>query len=86
MSEKTYKPGNYPDLPPPPGTVGVYGWIRQNLFSSVSNALLTIISVVLLYYLIDGIIGWFFLDAVFVPSYYSGNPESSDKMLRFCCY
>ena len=22
MSEKTYKPGNYPDLPPPPGTVG----------------------------------------------------------------
>ncbi len=65
MTEKTYKPGNYPDLPPPPGTVGVYGWIRQNLFSSVSNSLLTIISVVLLYYLIDGIIGWFFLDAVF---------------------
>ena len=65
MSEKTYKPGNYPDLPPPPGTVGLYGWIRQNLFSSVSNSLLTIISVVLLYYLIDGIIGWFFLEAVF---------------------
>jgi len=65
MSEKTYKPGNYPDLPPPSGTVGVYGWIRQNLFSSISNSLLTIISVVLLYYLIDGIIGWFFLDAVF---------------------
>ena len=35
MSEKTYKPGNYPDLPPPPGTVGVYGWIKQNLFSSI---------------------------------------------------
>ena len=35
------------------------------LFSSISNSLLTIISVVLLYYLIDGIIGWFFLDAVF---------------------
>ena len=65
MSEKTYKAGNYPDLPPPPGTVGVYGWIRQNLFSSISNSLLTIISVVLLYYLVDGIIGWFFLDAVF---------------------
>ena len=40
MSEKTYKPGNYPDLPPPPGTVGIYGWIRQNLFSSISNSLL----------------------------------------------
>ena len=65
MSKKTYKPGSYPDLPPPPGTVGAYGWIKQNLFSSISNSLLTIISVVLLYYLIDGIIGWFFLDAVF---------------------
>ena len=65
MSEKTYKSGSYPDLPPPLGTVGIYGWIRQNLFSSISNSLLTIISIVLLYYLIDGIIGWFFLDAVF---------------------
>ena len=51
MKEKTYKPGSYPDLPPPPGTVGIYGWIRNNLFSSISNSLLTIISVILLYYL-----------------------------------
>ena len=36
MKEKTYKPGSYPDLPPPPGTVGVYGWIKNNLFSSAT--------------------------------------------------
>ena len=65
MNSKTYKPGSYPDLPPPAGTVGVYGWIKMNLFSSISNSLLTMLSFVLLYYLIDGIIGWFFLDAVF---------------------
>ena len=65
MSLETYKPGSYPDLPPPAGTVGVYGWLKNNLFSSVSNSLLTILSVTLLYYLITGIIDWFLLDAVF---------------------
>ena len=62
---QTYKPGSYPNLPPPPGTVGVYGWIKNNLFSSISNSLLTILSAILLYYLIDGMLGWFYLDAVF---------------------
>ena len=45
MSLETYKPGSYPNLPPPIGTVGVYGWIRNNLFSSLSNSLLTLLSV-----------------------------------------
>jgi general L-amino acid transport system permease protein len=60
MNSEIYKPGSYPDLPPPIGTVGIYGWIRNNLFSSLSNSLLTFLSITLLYYLIDGIIGWFF--------------------------
>ena len=47
MSTEMYKPGSYPNLPPPPGTVGFYGWIRNNLFSSINNTLLTIVSVVL---------------------------------------
>jgi general L-amino acid transport system permease protein len=50
MSSEIYKPGSYPNLPPPPGTVGVFGWIKNNLFSSISNSTLTIISVVLIYY------------------------------------
>ena len=65
MSLETYKSGSYPNLPPPVGTIGIYGWIKSNLFSSISNSLLTILSVTLLYYLIVGIIDWFFLDAVF---------------------
>ena len=65
MSIETYKPGSYPNLPPPVGTVGAYGWVRNNLFSSISNSLLTFLSVTLLYYLIVGIVDWFLLDAVF---------------------
>ena len=33
MSIETYKPGSYPNLPPPVGTIGIYGWIKNNLFS-----------------------------------------------------
>jgi general L-amino acid transport system permease protein len=58
MSLETYKPGSYPNLPPPLGTVGVSGWVKNNLFSSISNSLLTILSVTLLYYLIVGIVDW----------------------------
>ena len=65
MSLETYKPGSYPNLPPPLGTVGVYGWLKNNLFSSISNSLLTILSVTLLYYLIVGLVDWVLLDAVF---------------------
>ena len=65
MIKDLYKPGSYPNLAPPKGTVGFYGWTKSNLFSSLSNSLLTIFSFILLYFLIDGIIGWFFLDAVF---------------------
>ena len=65
MSLETYKPGSYPNLPPPLGTVGVSGWVKNNLFSSISNSILTILSVTLLYYLIVGLVDWIFLDAVF---------------------
>ena len=65
MIKELYKPGSYPDLAPPKGTVGIYGWLKSNLFSSFSNSLLTLLSFLLLYFLIDGIIGWFLLDAVF---------------------
>ena len=40
MADKQkYAPGSYPDLPPPPGTIGVTGWLRANLFSSVGNSI-----------------------------------------------
>ena len=38
MSDHTpsgaYAPGTHPDLPPPPASTGIAGWIRQNLIPS----------------------------------------------------
>ena len=48
-----YLPGSHPNLPPPPGTIGFLGWIKHNLFSSISNSVLTILSVYLIYLLVD---------------------------------
>lgn len=41
-------------------------WVRQNLFSSVSNAILTIIAAVAVYYVLSSLIGWALLRAVWV--------------------
>ena len=60
----TYPPGQHPDLPPPPGTAGVVGWLRTNLFSSVFNTVLTLVSVWLIYEFVAAAIDWFVLDAV----------------------
>ncbi len=37
----TFRPK--PDRPPPPDTVGFVGWVRQNLFRDVPNALMTLL-------------------------------------------
>ncbi len=65
MNEQQYEPGNHPDLAPPPGTVGVVGWLRGNLFSSPLNIFLTIAALYLLYVIIPPVISWAFLDATF---------------------
>jgi general L-amino acid transport system permease protein len=53
-----------PAAPPPPSTVGVVGWMRANLFSSVPNALLTLFGAYVLYVFFQAIIGWALVDAV----------------------
>ena len=64
FDKNNYLPGSHPDLPPPAGTVGIIGWLRNNLFSSLSNTVLTLVSVYFLYLFIDSAINWFVLDAV----------------------
>lgn len=49
-----------PQQAPPVTETGVVKWIRENLFSSWLNAILTIISIYVIYRLLAGIVPWFF--------------------------
>lgn len=51
-------------LPPPASEIGVWGWMRRNLFSSTSNTILTLIAIYLLYLILPGSLAWTLFDAV----------------------
>ena len=46
---------------PPPTSVGVIGWLRANLFSSVINSIMTVIAVAFIIYILSGLLPWIFL-------------------------
>src|SRR5437660_7648875 len=50
--------------PRPPAAAGPLGWLRANLFSSVSNTVLTVLAVALLAVTIPSVIRWALVDAV----------------------
>ena len=62
-NERQHAPGQHPDLPPPSMSVGVIGWVRQNLLSSPLNWVLTIISILLIYWVLEGALTWAVFDA-----------------------
>jgi general L-amino acid transport system permease protein len=53
-----------PALPPPVGTTGPVGWLRQNLFYNLTNSVMTLVVVWLLWMLVSSSSGWFVFDAV----------------------
>ncbi len=53
-----------PSRPAPPSTVGVVGWIRENLFSNLFNSLMTIFFGVLGFWLIWDALSWLVFNAV----------------------
>lgn len=53
-----------PTMPPPPGTVGVGAWLRESLFSSIGNTILTIFVGALLAVVAWAIIDWAVISAV----------------------
>jgi general L-amino acid transport system permease protein len=57
-----------PVLAPPPGQVGIVGWLRRNLFSSITNAVITLLAVAFLVWLVPPIIRWAFVNAVWTGS------------------
>ncbi len=63
MAETSYTPGEHPTLPPPLSEIGVIGWLRKNLFSSVGNTVLTIVAVAFAAWVVQGVYSWAFANA-----------------------
>ncbi len=55
-----------PTLAPPRNEVGAVGWLRANLFSSVTNTILTVLGIALVVWIVPPFIHWAFLNAVWV--------------------
>ncbi len=61
-----------PNHPSPPRKapiteVGMVGWLRTNLFSTVGNTILTLISLATIYFLVVGLGRWIFFEAFWTP-------------------
>lgn len=64
MAEHYVRTEMAPTLPPPGNTVGAVGWVRENLFSSIPNTILTLLGIYLIYLIVPGFIDWAILKAV----------------------
>ncbi|MGJ8570957.1 MAG: amino acid ABC transporter permease [Hoeflea sp.] len=53
-----------PTMAPPVATGGVVGWLRENLFATPRDTVLTIVTILFLIWLIPPIIDWAFISAV----------------------
>src|SRR5262245_38410507 len=71
-----------PDLPPPMSVSGPIGWLRENLFASPKDIILTILSVLLIYFTVPPAINWLIINATwsFPPEVVVGDraPKFSD--------
>ncbi|NIV34494.1 MAG: hypothetical protein GWN58_35050 [Anaerolineae bacterium] len=55
----------------PPSSPGVLQWLKKNLFSTWYNSLLTILSLVVIYFVVKGILTWVFTVADWSPVFES---------------
>lgn len=75
-----------PAQKPPASQVGVIGWLRTNLFSGIGNSVLTIVTLIGLYYILTGVIGWA-LNAFWQPVWdnrklFAVGQYPADQLLR----
>lgn len=65
---QTWVNPNHPSPPgkPPASQVGALGWLRANLFSSVANGILTVVTLVILVWAVTGAVRWL-VQAYWVP-------------------
>ena len=62
--QKEYTRGAHPDLPAPFTTRGPVAWMRDNLFSSPLNIILTVVVAWVLYSIIPPMVNWMFIESV----------------------
>lgn len=55
-----------PDRPAPPSQIGVVGWLRKNLFSSIPNTILTIFSAWIAWLALSNALSWAIINADWV--------------------
>ncbi len=55
-----------PTMAPPRSEVGAVGWLRANLFSSVTNTILTLVGILMVVWIVPPVINWAFVHAVWV--------------------
>ena len=61
MSDTSYvRTEMLPEQPAPISETGIVGWMRQNLFSGAFNTILTVVSAVIIYYILSSILHWAF--------------------------
>ena len=66
MDLKIFTPA--PDQPPPFESAGIIGWLKENLFSTKANGILTIIALIFLWKTLPPLISWAFIDATWSMS------------------
>ena len=64
MPDTNLNPKNKP-RPPPANTVGIIGWMRQNLFGGYINTFLTLLSIYLLWIILPPLLDWVIFSADF---------------------
>ena len=52
-------------LPPPSSMVGPIAWMRQNLFSSIGNSVLTVVCLYIVFQAVSAVVSWMVVTAVF---------------------
>ena len=58
-----YAPGSHPDLPPPGLTLGPLLWVKENLFGSVTNVVMTSLFLYFLWITVPPLLEWAVFDA-----------------------
>ena len=54
-----------PDLPPPPGQVGIIRWLKLNFFKDTFSSVLTLLGLYFIFWITGPLLSWFILDAVY---------------------